>query len=790
MTHHKHKLLIIFGFANYCSYAFGDVWSFLGQNNLRESQPLVCGIEDDSWVEKSGPDYVMYPNVESETLFLSADTINGQNKGNQIAQGNVIGYKGNQTFSADWLIYNQPTGRVTTGDNMVLTRQYDVITGQQADYYLDLYKGTFTKANIYFESANLSGAGESITLYDKNHLGISNGYFTGCDPNDPAWYIKSQNITVDYQDASGTARNATMYFESVPIFASPYMSFPLGQRKSGWLTPQFGGTSTSGFMASDSYYWDMAPNYDMTITPYIWAQQGFMVSDQFRYMTESNVGSIYTEQVPYNWGTTVPNSYRYYWSLNDTYSPYSQVQMGYKYNVVSDSNYFNDFGNFYSVTDNVNLEQSVFANYNPTWGNAGVKLLNYQTLQPYGYASTVPIYSSYPAVNFNVKPQDIGDGFKGGLTSNYTYFYSPAMQSGQRLYLYPSVTYPMQTTWGYSTPKIGYNYTYYDLGETPNISGTAMQVQRALPVVSLDNGLYFDRPMQLGGGGNFTQTLEPRLYYLYIPQNNQSEIPTFDTATATYNYNQLFSENRFSGFDRINSANDVTIGGTTRILNDANGFELMNFSAGYRYYITEQNNFLYGNQTQYAQLFLPNPNLIAELNNNWTRKFSTSATFQYSTVYNTIDAYSAGFKYNPEDYKVINARFRYQYQLPLFFYGWMPGQALTSNGATFENQYALDVSGQWPIYDNKLFAVGRSNYDFTMGQFLNLVGGVEYNGGCWTVSAVYEQFTFNVNQTQIGYFLQFSLKGIGGVGTGDPTSDLKTNVPGYMPISQQQFTGF
>jgi LPS-assembly protein len=515
-----------------------------------------------------------------------------------------------------------------------------------------------------------------------------------------------------------------------------------------------------------------------------------MVSDQFRYMTESNVGSIYTEQVPYNWGTTVPNSYRYYWSLNDTYSPYSQVQMGYKYNVVSDSNYFNDFGNFYSVTDNVNLEQSVFANYNPTWGNAGVKLLNYQTLQPYGYASTVPIYSSYPAVNFNVKPQDIGDGFKGGLTSNYTYFYSPAMQSGQRLYLYPSVTYPMQTTWGYSTPKIGYNYTYYDLGETPNISGTAMQVQRALPVVSLDNGLYFDRPMQLGGGGNFTQTLEPRLYYLYIPQNNQSEIPTFDTATATYNYNQLFSENRFSGFDRINSANDVTIGGTTRILNDANGFELMNFSAGYRYYITEQNNFLYGNQTQYAQLFLPNPNLIAELNNNWTRKFSTSATFQYSTVYNTIDAYSAGFKYNPEDYKVINARFRYQYQLPLFFYGWMPGQALTSNGATFENQYALDVSGQWPIYDNKLFAVGRSNYDFTMGQFLNLVGGVEYNGGCWTVSAVYEQFTFNVNQTQIGYFLQFSLKGIGGVGTGDPTSDLKTNVPGYMPISQQQFTGF
>ena len=789
MTYPKNKLLILLGIANYYGYASGDVWTFLGQTSTIESQPKVCGIQDNSWEYQAGPDFVHYPHVESETVFLEADSINGQNKGNQIAQGNVIGYKGNQTFSSDWLIYNQPTARVTTGDNMVLTRQYDVITGQQADYYLDLYKGTFTKANIHFESANLSGAGESINLYDKNHLGISNGYFTGCDPNDPAWYIQSQNINVDYQNSSGTARNATMYFESLPIFATPYMSFPLGQRKSGWLTPQFGGTSTSGFMMSDAYYWNMAPNYDMTITPYYWAQQGFMISDQFRYMSESNVGSIYTEQVPYNWGTTVPNTYRYYWSLNDTYTPLSQVQMGYKYNVVSDSNYFNDFGNFYSVTDNVNLEQSVFANYNPTWGNAGIKVLNYQTLQPYGYASTVPIYSSYPAVNFNVKPQDIGEGFKGSLTSNYTYFYSPAMQSGQRMVLYPSVTYPMQTTWGYSTPKLGYNYTYYNLGEAPNISGTAMEVNRALPVASIDNGLYFDRPMNMGSG-SFTQTFEPRLYYLYIPQSNQSNLPDFDTATATYNVNQLFSENRFTGFDRVNSANDVTLGATTRLLNDANGVELMNFSAGYRYYITQQNNFLYGNQSQYAQLFLPTPNLIGELNNNWNRAFSTSANFQYDTIYNTVDAYSVGFKYNPDNYKVLNARFRYQYQLPLFFYGWTPGQALTANGATFENQYALDVSGQWPIYDNKLFAVGRSNYDFTMQQFLNLEGGLEYNGGCWSVSAVYEQFVFNVNQVQTVYYLQFSLKGIGGVGSGDPSTDLKTNIPGYMPVSQTQFSGF
>lgn len=783
MTHKKKlPLLTILAtlFSNY-SYADGSM-TYLEQSGLSQ-EPLYCSNQDYAWYEKTGPDSVEIPLVESQSTYIQADSLNGQNKKLQIAQGNVIAYKDNQTLSSDWLFYNMPDSHATAGDRVIITRQYDSIQAKWVDYYLDLDKGTFTQARIHYNKENVTAVGQTITVQDKKHATIDQGYFTGCNPDDPAWYIKSQQMTFDYQNSEGTARNATMYFESLPVFASPYMTFPLGERKSGWLTPNFGGTSTAGFMASEAYYFNLAPNYDATITPEFWANQGFMVTGEYRYKTESNVGSVYTEQMPYSWGNDTSNTYRWYWSLNDTYNPWKDFTTGYTYNQVSDNNYFNDFGNFYSVTDNVNLEQSAYVKYAPQWGSASVKVQQFQTLYPFGYTQTIPIYASYPAAVVNVKPQDIGGGFQGGLNTQYTYFSSSSMQSGSRAIVYPSLTYPVKSSWGYITPKVGYSDTNYNLGTNPGYANSAGTYNVGVPITSVDSGLYFDRPISLGSG-SYTQTFEPRLYYLYIPEVNQANLPIFDTATATYNYNQLFSENRFSGYDRINMANDVTLGVVSRVINDSNGSELMKLNVGYRYFITPENNFIYGNQTQYGQLFLPNPNFITELTNQWSKEISSTATFQYDTNYNVLDAWTAGLKYNPDVGKIINVGFSYQYQLPVFFYGWSPGQAYTPN--MYENQYALNIAGQWPLYENKIYAVGQYNYDYTRQLILNMIGGLEYNGGCYTISAVYQQFNFNFNQTQQNYMLNFSFRGFGNVGTGDPTSQLRSNIPGYMPMTQIQ----
>jgi LPS-assembly protein len=470
----------------------------------------------------------------------------------------------------------------------------------------------------------------------------------------------------------------------------------------------------------------------------------------------------------------------------DNHEIWKDISFGYNYNLVSDNNYFNDFGNFVSAVDNINLEQSLYLRYKPSWGLFDVKLLNYQTLQPINMQATSPIYQELPQVNFNVNPIQIGDTpFKVNLISQYTNFdiTGNALQTGQRAVLYPSVTMPLTNQWGFLTPKLGYNYTYYQLNPYPGMQNSTSMVERGLPITSIDSGIVFERPLSLGTS-NFIQTLEPRLYYLYIPSAEQNNIPTFDTATSSYNINQLFSENRFSGFDRINAANDLTLGINSKLINDNTGVEIASWGVAYRQYINGSNNLLYGNYEQYQPLYQPQPNLIAELTNNWTKALTSNINFQYDTVYKQVDAYALQMRYNPDDYKILNARFSYQYNLPILYYAYVPGQSFQCvEGTTcYENQYAIDVSGQWPLFSKRWLVSGRANYDFTRNQWLNFLAGLEYNGGCWAIRGVYGNYLANsTNYTQV-FYLDFELKGLSGVGN-DPTEYLRQAIPGYMPIT-------
>lgn len=752
-----------------------------------------CDSKDYSWVDQSGKDSVKPVPVSDKAMILQADSITGQESGAHLAQGNVVGYRDGTTVNTDWLIYNQPTQHATGGGNVVLSKQYNVITGQWIDYYMDLDKGTVTDAKMYQAESNLYAEGKQIRVLNSKQFQVESGYFTSCDPSDPDWHIRSSLTNFDYQDSQGTARNATFYAESIPIVNFPYMQFPLGERRSGFLIPEFGfinstttsGAPTSGMMVGLPYYWNMAPDYDMTIEPKLYTNDGLMVTDQFRYKTDTGNGTMYTEQLPNDWQT---GQDRYYWSLTDTHMPVQDLKVGYNFNQVSDSNYFVNFGNANSAVDNINLDRSVFANYTPEWGLLGIRAQGYQVLQPINQPTVSPIYSVLPQVTMNVKPQALGDlPVKVDLQSQYSNFSGTglssnngaSLQGGQRAVFYPSLTMPIQNQWGFVKPKFGYSYTNYQLDAFPGVQSSSSSVDRAMPITSLDTGLVFDRPISLGSS-NYSQTFEPRIYYLYIPEVNQQNLPVFDTAPATYNINQLFSENRFVGYDRINMANDVTIGVNSKLINSANGNEAANWGIGYRYFITPENSFIYGNTTQQAQLFLPQPNLIAELGNKWTQALSTNASYQYSTVYQTVDAYNIRTSYNPEPFKVINAGFTYQYNLPLLYYAYTPGQLYKPN--QYENQYAMDVSGQWPIIGNRWLIEGRANYDFTRGTILNWISGLEYNGGCWSMQLVYENYITNITNQTSAYFVQFSLKGLANIGQ-DPQGDLKMNIPGYVPVT-------
>ena len=734
-----------------------------------------CDSKDYYWYQQSGPDGVSRVPVESSSMVLNADSITGQ------------GYRGENALNADWMAYDQPTQHVTAGGNVVLTKQYSVIQGKWIDYYMDLNKGTIKQANLYNSQAEIYAEGDSIRLLNKQQLQVNNGYMTSCNPNDPDWHITSEVTTFDYQDGQGNARNAKFYAESTEIASMPYFQFPLGIRKSGFLPPEFGemssqyanGSPDNAVFVGIPYYWNMAPNYDMTIEGKFYSTDGFMATDQFRYKNESGGGILYTEQMPEDMTT---GQYRYYNHFTDNHTLVPNLNVGYDYNKVSDNNYFVNFGNFNSTVDNINLNQSIYANYTPNWGLLGVKMQGYQVLQPVGQPNVSPIYAVSPQVTFNVKPQSLfteSGGIVANLHSQYSNFTSGALQQGMRTVVYPSLNLPLQNQWGFVNPKFGWNYTNYQLSPFQGVQNNYSSTDRNVPITSIDSGLTFERPFNLGNS-SYAQTLEPRLYYLYIPPVNQNNLPVFDTAPATYNINQLFSENRFVGDDRINMANDLTLGVNSKLINDNTGVEYSNWGIGYRYFLTEENDFLYGNTTQQAQLFLPQPNAIAELGNKWSQSVNSNLSFQYSTVYQTVDAYTAQAKWNPEPYEVLNARFSYQYQMPLLYYAYIPGQTFAP--VAYENQYALDISGQWPIIGNRWLLDGRANYDFTYGTMLNLLGGVEYNGGCWNVRMLYENYITNVNQQNNAFFLQFELRGLASLGS-DPSSDLRLNIPGYMPIN-------
>ena len=775
--------------------------SYINQQNntilnslVRKDQDFPsCSMTDYYWYQKYGADQVEDAVVGYNDVVLQADTIVGKSGVDQIAQGEVSLQKEDSILLADWIDYNQVSNHVSGGDHVILTKQYNTIKGAWIDYYIDLNKGTILDAEVYNEKDTINIKGDVVTLLNKKQLQVKNGFMTSCDMNNPSWHFTSDLTNFDYQDGQGRARNANFYIHNTPVLSIPYFQFPLGERRSGFLTPEFGvinnqfvgGQYNSGIFAGVPYYWNMGPNYDMTIEPKFYSTDGLMISDQFRYVNKNGGGIWYTEQVPQD---IAIGQYRYYYHLTDNHEIYKNLNVGFDFNRVSDNNYFVNFGNFNSATNNIDLNQIFYSTYNPQWGMVGLRVQNFQVLQPVGQPQVLPIYAMTPQFTFNLNPFPLNSSSQGlslDLHSQYANFTSGALQNGTRSVIYPSLTDPIVSQWGFIKPKFGWNYTNYQLSPFPGIQNSYSNVDRNLPITSLDTGLVFDRSMSLFDK-SFSQTLEPRLYYLYIPVANQSNLPVFDTAPATYNINQLFSENRFIGDDRINFANDLTFGVNSKLIDDNNGVEFANYGVGYRYFLTQQNPFFYGSASQQAQLFLPQPNLISELNNRWSDTMSTNLNYQYSTVYNTVDAYNIQFKYSPEQHKIINARFGYQFNLPLLYYAYTPGQSFLP--VAYENQYALDISGQWPIYQDKIFIEGRTNYDFTYGTLLNFVGGLEYNGGCWGVKGVYENYLTNVNQLNTAFYIQFELKGVASFGNGDPTGDLKVNIPNYVPL--QNTPGF
>jgi LPS-assembly protein len=578
--------------------------------------------------------------------------------------------------------------------------------------------------------------------------------------------FESRTLSLDRDTETGVARDATFYFMGAPLAYTPYIEFPLvGERKSGFLTPIFGTSQSTGFEVTAPYYWNIAPNLDYTFLPRFMADRGILLGNEVRYLEPNFQGIARGEYLPddQKLGT---DRWAYSWRHSQTFSPEWTGFVGLQR--VSDDNYFRDLSNRVGLTSLVNVPSEAWLRYASGWWNVLGRVQTWQTLQDPG-APVVPPYRQLPQIVFSGAQLDAVPGADVNLVGSFNYFSAPLEEQveGSRLIIYPSVSVPIQNAYSFITPKVGVNFTQYSLNQPganldPNLTNQS-SVSRTLPIASVDSGLIFERDTVMPFQDRpVIQTLEPRLYYLYIPSNtDQNTFPVFDTALATYNFPQLFAENQFVGGDRINNANQLTTAISSRLLDPTDGSEIIRAAVGNRYYFSRQDVTLPGVPASSTNA----SNFLALLSGRINPVWSGDVSWEYSSNTSATARLYGNVRYQPAPGHVANLGYRYiQAQ---------PGLNTVANQETSQ----VEFSAQWPL-TSRLTVLSRVNYSLVGGELLEGIAGIEYTTSCWAIRAVTQKFVTSATTSNTLFFLQFELTGISSIGSSF-FNILNRYIPGY-----------
>ncbi|MCL2830488.1 MAG: LPS assembly protein LptD [Betaproteobacteria bacterium] len=749
------------------------------------------------------------PQPDPETIFLTANSIDGVTDWETTASGEVEAWRDDMTVNADRIIYHPLEDEMEASGQVRLVRGGNVVTGPKMRMWLDARSGfvdspsyllkydpqakkeekaeetvtitvprpstpenpfaalappqTLTVPRSIFRLpepptpvVEAQGEAERIDFEGGSRVRIQKGTYSTCKPGDRSWFAYADDIFLDYDRQVGEARGSTVYFQDLPILYTPWMSFPLdNERHSGFLAPVFGSTSDSGFQASTPYYWNIAPNFDATFAPHIYSKRGLMLGGEMRYLEPAYTGEVRAEMLHHD---SVRNENRYAYSVNHFQNFGSGFSGSLELSGVSDDNYFSDLSSKATVTSQTQLLRRGVLNYNGGWWGANIIGQGFQTLQPDPQTRVDVPYNFAPQVNFFARRQDL---LNSDITmmAQYTSFTHPTMVEAQRIVAYPSITLPFVTPGFYVKPKIGVHYSQYKLSQ--QAAGAPDSISRTLPIASLDAGMTFERNASLFGR-EMTQTLEPRLYYLYIPYRNQDRIPIFDTGMADFNFAQAFSENVFSGQDRINDANQVTAALSSRLIDSATGREYLRVMVGQQYYFHDPRVTLTPGSDPRSRR---RSDFLAAATGQVVKNIWFDTALQYnpnaSQDNGRVDRFSFGARYYPEAGKVLNAAYRFDR----------------------ENFKQIDLSGQW-TFAGRWSLVGRYNYSFMENQLIEALGGLEYNGGCWAIRVVANQLVTVSRTRPTSFFVQLELGDFSRIGSG--SSDLLSrNISGYSKINAQ-----
>lgn len=647
---------------------------------------------------------------------------------------------------------------------------------------------------------NAWGTAQHAVREPSGVIKLTHATYTICTPTNPAWEVSAEKITIDKKNNIGKAYSAVVRFQHIPIAFSPYYSFPLTRkRKTGFLTPRLGYSNRSGAQFGFPFYWNMAPNYDLTITPQYFTKRNFDINAYFRYISIHNMGDIFADYLPNdtefeNFRNNAFNTYskainqnfyapylnalddyknqRAFFSMTDMTSFDSNWSAHLNINYVTDPYYFQDFagqikiGSSTLVNQLLNRADLEYSGWH--WNFRGMAR-GYQTLHQINQTQnpaldqytrlpdfTANAYYSLPYLDFDVNTEYVYFTYQSDFTPN--------KPIGQRLHLRPGLSIPVYFDGDYFIPQVWLDATSYQV--THRQPGQVQQDTRLLPIVDVDSRFYFNNNFHIGKK-LYTQTFEPHFYYLYIPVKNQDQLPNYDTVLLPFSFEQLFALNHFTGIDRLDNANQISLGLTSRILRNANNTQILRANLGVAYYITPSKVCLTAGCVKPERHWSP---LTADLTYYLTQHWSMNGSIAWDPNIDLTNNGQAGIAYHYDNDHSVSVNY-------MFVHGngdsIAPGLLSAPDNVYSKDTSEIVFSFTWPL-TTKWSTVGSWSYNIVHHRSDSYFAGIQYDTCCWALRVVVQRAYVGSTVNNMGrirnrfdntYFFQLQLKGLVDLGT-------------------------
>ncbi|WP_278491542.1 LPS-assembly protein LptD [Acinetobacter gyllenbergii] len=742
---------------------------------LRDNRYLSSSFCQGTWVTPINPE-TKAGTADTTTSVLTADYGHYNPAGDSVLQGNVVIDQEGRTIRADQVTidstqtYANAEGRVQVAQSGLLT-QSDTI-----NYNLKTQTGDLNNSFYISEQQHAHGHASQIKRANQNLVVLKDASYTACPPEQkPAWKIQAKEIELNQDTGRGVTRGTKLYVKNVPVLAVPYFNFPIDDRRTtGLLSPNFGYSNDGGAQLITPIYLNLAPNYDLTLTPSYMSKRGPKLDADFRYMTE-NFGSGRI------WGGYIAKDNQYGDEARDdlhfvhNWKIDNQWSTNLEYNYASDKDYFADFNNNPNTRTDLNLRRAWELNYqNGIPGlRAQLKVEDFQTLDKTIKDVDKP-YARLPQFLLNYITGD-PQGLQYEFNNDTAYFKksvndgSALESSGTRIYNQFAVRYNYLTpSWFYVVPEVSVRSinTFYDQDSKEGRGLSAsddLEKSVVVPQFTLSTGLTFEKD------GKYLQSISPRAFYAYSPYKNQDDHPNFDSTTASINYDQLFNPYRFYGHDRLDDNNFLSLGVTYSLL-DTEGLERIKASIGQSYYFSDRRVSLNEKLDEFDTQRRTGPivSLSSQLNQNFTITSNSAWMSNGENAQRDFQAYYTGDKGN-------------LYNLGYFYRKHIPDRQ-----DSYDQVVASFIQ---PVKDNWRI-MGHAQYDIDNNVMREYLLGVNYESCCWAVS-VYGRSYYNdlddPNSPDVrkknAVMAEFTLKGLGALNN-KLASLLENRVLGFNKINQ------